>query len=155
MKQNVTQQNMMEQIGYVRPLKSRGFTMVEIMVVVAIIAILAVMIVPQVTGRDDQAKVTRVKQDIRAMSSALDLYKLDNFKYPTTDEGLESLVTAPADAKNWAPGGYLKRLKADPWGNDYIYISPGAQGAYDLVSLGADGQEGGQGADADISSNDL
>ena len=82
MKQNVTQQNMMEQIGYVRPLKSRGFTMVEIMVVVAIIAILAVMIVPQVTGRDDQAKVTRVKQDIRAMSSALDLYKLDNFKVP-------------------------------------------------------------------------
>ncbi len=137
-----------------RPTQS-GFTMVEIMVVVAIIAILAVMIVPQVTGRDDQAKITRAKQDIRAISSALDLYKLDNHNYPSTDEGLEALVNPPSDAENWVTGGYLKSLKADPWGNDYIYISPGEYGAYDIVSLGADGQDGGEGVNADIISSDL
>jgi len=132
-----------------------GFTMVEIMVVVAIIAVLAVMIVPQVTGRDDQAKVTRAKQDIRAISSALDLYKLDNSRYPTTDDGLQALVTAPSDAKNWSSGGYLKSLKKDPWGNDYIYLSPGTEAAYDIICLGADGQDGGEGSNADISSADL
>lgn len=132
-----------------------GFTLVEIMVVVAIIAVLASIIVPNVVGRDDQARVTKAQQDIRAFSSQLDLFKLDNFRYPSTDEGLEALVTQPADVKNWAPGGYIKKLKKDPWERDYIYISPGSSSPYEIISLGADGQEGGEGYNADIISSNL
>ncbi len=138
-------------------LKSRrlqGFTMIEIMVVVAIIAVLAVMIIPQVTGRDDQAKVTRAKQDIRALSAALELYKLDNHRFPTTEEGLKALVTAPPSAKNWAQGGYVKILRDDPWGSPYLYLSPASNAPYELISYGADGNEGGEGYDKDVSSSD-
>ncbi|MCC7199356.1 MAG: type II secretion system major pseudopilin GspG [Gammaproteobacteria bacterium] len=133
--------------------RARGFTLIEIIVVVSIIAILAALIGPQVLGRVDEARVTKAKTDIRSLETALDLYKMDNFKYPTTDQGLEALVTKPDDpsVRNWKMGGYVRKLSKDPWGADYQYISPGTRGgAYDLYSLGADGQAGGEGTDADI-----
>lgn len=132
-----------------------GFTMIEIMVVVAILGILAALIVPNVTGRDDKARVQVAKSDIKSISSAVELYKLDNFKYPSTDQGLEALVTQPSDAPNWAEGGYLKKLPQDPWQREYIYLSPGQSGPYDLISLGADGQDGGEGVNADITLGDI
>ena len=133
--------------------RARGFTLIEIIVVVSIIAILAALIGPQVLGRVDEARVTKAKTDIRSLETALDLYKMDNFKYPTTDQGLEALVTKPDDpsVRNWKMGGYVRKLSKDPWGADYQYISPGTRGgAYDLYSLGADGQAGGEVTDADI-----
>jgi general secretion pathway protein G len=133
--------------------RARGFTLIEIIVVVSIIAILAALIGPQVLGRVDEARVTKAKQDIRSLETALDLYKMDNFKYPTTDQGLQALTTRPDDpsVKNWKPGGYVRKLSKDPWGNEYQYISPGTRGGdYDLYSLGADAQPGGEGTDADI-----
>ena len=133
--------------------RARGFTLIEIIVVVSIIAILAALIGPQVLGRVDEARVTKAKTDIRSLETALDLYKMDNFKYPTTDQGLEALVTKPDDpsVRNWKMGGYVRKLSKDPWGADDQYISPGTRGgAYDLYSLGADGQAGGEGTDADI-----
>jgi general secretion pathway protein G len=130
----------------------RGFTLIEIMVVVIIIGLLAAIIGPQVMGRVDDAKITKVQSDIQAIESGLTLYKLDNFRYPTTEQGLRALVEKPADpnVRNWKAPGYLKRLNKDPWGNDYQYASPGANGEFDVSSLGADGQVGGEGADADI-----
>lgn len=133
--------------------RARGFTLIEIIVVVSIIAILAALIGPQVLGRVDEARVTKAKTDIRSLETALDLYKMDNFKYPTTDQGLEALVTKPDDpsVRNWKMGGYVRKLSKDPWGNDYQYLSPGTRGgAYDLYTLGADGQAGGEGTDADV-----
>jgi general secretion pathway protein G len=135
--------------------RSAGFTLVEIMVVVIIIGILAALVVPQVMGRIDQAAVTKAKSDIRALQTALDMYRMDNFKFPTTDQGLEALVKQPADPtiRNWKTGGYLRnqQLMKDPWGNDYHYVYPGSLGGeYDLFSLGADGQEGGEDINADI-----
>ena len=102
--------------------------------------------------RIDDARVTKAKQDIRAYETALNLYRMDNFRYPTTEQGLQSLVTRPADPniKNWKEGGYIDGMKKDPWGNDYAYIAPGTRGDYDLYTLGADGQPGGEGPDADI-----
>ena len=141
-----------ETIGAVNP---RGFTMIEIMVVVAIMGILAALIIPNVVGQDDKARVTAVKSDMRALASSLDLYKLDNFSYPTTEQGLEALVNKPEGARNWPPGGYLKSIPKDPWHRDYIYVSPGNSGPYDLISLGADGVEGGEGYAADMNVNDL
>lgn len=129
---------------------SRGFTLIEVMVVVVILAILATIIVPKIVDRPDDARIAKAKQDIRAIDSALQLYKLDNLTYPTTDQGLEALVKPPANAKNWRPGGYLDRLPIDPWGHPYLYLSPGQHGAFDVYSLGADGQPGGTGANADI-----
>jgi general secretion pathway protein G len=132
---------------------SAGFTLLEIMVVVVILGILAALVAPNVIRRIDDANVTKVKQDIRALETALNLYRMDNFRYPTTEQGLEALVKQPADPniRNWKQGGYVRSLQKDPWGNDYAYISPGTRGGdYDLYTLGADNQQGGEGPDADI-----
>lgn len=132
--------------------RARGFTLIEIMVVVIIIGLLAAVVVPQFLGRVDDARVAKAKQDIQALETALTLFKLDNFRYPSTEQGLSALAKRPADgsARNWREGGYLKKLNKDPWGNDYQYVSPGTHGEYDLFSLGADGQPGGEGVNADI-----
>jgi general secretion pathway protein G len=132
---------------------SRGFTLLEIMVVVVILGILAALVAPNVIRRIDDANVTKAKQDIRALETALNLYRMDNFRYPTTEQGLKALVTQPNDPniRNWKQGGYVRSLQKDPWGNDYAYISPGTRGGdYDLYTLGADNQQGGDGPDADI-----
>jgi len=132
---------------------SAGFTLLEIMVVVVILGILAALVAPNVIRRIDDANVTKVKQDIRALETALNLYRMDNFRYPTTEQGLQALVKQPTDPniRNWKPGGYVRSLQKDPWGNDYAYISPGTRGGdYDLYTLGADNQQGGEGTDADI-----
>lgn len=135
-----------------------GFTLIEIMVVVVILGILAALVVPQVMSRPEQAKVTVAKGDIKAVAAALDMYKLDNFTYPSTQQGLEALVTKPTgnpQPKNWNRDGYLKRLPKDPWGNDYQYLSPGTRGQFDLYSFGADGKPGGSDLNADIGNWDL
>lgn len=128
----------------------RGFTLIEIMVVVVILGILATFIVPKLMDKPDQARITKAKSDIGAIEGALNLYRLDNHRYPTTDEGLEALVEKPANAPAWKEGGYLARLPVDPWGKPYQYLSPGVHGAIDIFSYGADGVEGGEGKDADI-----
>lgn len=125
------------------PSKIKGFTLIEVMVVVVILSILAAIVVPKIMDRPEQARVTKAKSDIRAMEAALNLYRLDNMIYPTTDQGLEALVTAPSDTpepKNWKQGGYLDRLPADPWGNTYLYLNPGSHGAIDIYSGGPDMQ---------------
>ncbi len=132
-----------------------GFSMLEVMVVLAIIGIMMGVMVPVFMGNDDKARVSAAKQDIMAISQALDLYKLDNQRYPSTDQGLEALVSAPDGAENWSPNGYIKKLKVDPWGNTYQYVSPGTQGPYDLFSLGADAIEGGDGYATDIHYSEL
>ena len=130
---------------------TRGFTLLEIIVVVAIIAILAAYIAPKVAGRVDDARISKAKHDIRTLESSLELYKLDNFVYPSNEQGLESLVNKPSgDLKNWRDGGYIKKLNKDPWGNDYQYTFPGSNGEFDVFSLGADAQVGGPGEAADI-----
>ncbi|WP_303907935.1 type II secretion system major pseudopilin GspG [Thiohalomonas denitrificans] len=131
----------------------RGFTLIEVMVVVVILGILAAIVVPKVMDRPDAARITKAKQDIRALESALNLYKLDNFRYPSTDQGLEALVSKPGgspEPRNWKSGGYMDRLPKDPWGNDYRYLSPGRNGDLDIYTLGADEREGGEGVDADV-----
>ena len=133
-----------------------GFTLIEIMVVVAIIAILGAAVVPKIMSRPDEARRVRAQTDIGSIAAALEMYKLDNFSYPSTDQGLQALVEKPAgdpEPANWTDGGYLQSLKKDPWGRDYVYISPGENGAFDLLSLAADGVEGGEGNGADISNN--
>lgn len=133
--------------------RAAGFTLIEIMVVVVILGILAALVLPNVMGRIGQAQATKVKADIQGYETALSLFKLDNFKYPTTDQGLEALVKQPADPsiRNWKDGGYIRSLKKDPWGNNYQYVYPGTHGSdYDLFTLGADNQPGGDGENADI-----
>jgi general secretion pathway protein G len=130
-----------------------GFTLIEIMVVVIIIGLLAAFIVPQIMGRVDDARVAKAKQDIQSLETALTMYRLDNSKYPTSEQGLAALATQPTDPsiKHWRPGGYLQRVSKDPWGNEYQYANPGTHGKeYDLFSMGADGAPGGEGIDADI-----
>lgn len=133
--------------------KNQAFTLIEIMVVIVILGLLATLIVPKIVGRSDQAKVVKAQQDIMALESALELYKLDNGFYPTTDQGLEALISQPSSPpipKNWKNGGYIKRLRKDPWGRDYQYLNPGNYGEFDIFSFGANGQPGGDGLDADI-----
>lgn len=135
------------------PSHVRGFTLIEIMVVMVIIAIMGALIGPQILGRVDEARTTKAQADIRTLGTALDLYRMDNFQYPTTDQGLRALVEQPGDpsVRNWKSGGYVQKLSKDPWGNDYQYLSPGTRGgAYDLWSYGSDGQSGGEGTAADI-----
>lgn len=134
--------------------RASGFTLIEIMVVVVILGILAAIIVPKLADQPDKARVAKAQQDIRALESALQLYKLDNFYYPSTQQGLEALVQKPSGdppARNWKPGGYVQRLPKDPWGQPYQYLSPGVKNSdYDVFSYGADGKPGGDGVDADI-----
>jgi general secretion pathway protein G len=123
------------------------------MVVVVIMSILALVIMPRVINRPDQARVSRAVSDLAVLQSAVKLYKLDNFRYPTTDQGLSALVTAPSAeplAQNWAQNGYIDRLPKDPWGLEYQYLRPGVHGEFDIFTLGADGVSGGEGLDADI-----
>lgn len=138
-------------------LYQKGFTLIEIMVVVVILAILASVIAPRIMDNPDKARVAKAKHDINALESALDVYRLDNYVYPTTDQGLESLVSQPniaPEPPNWKQGGYVKRLQKDPWGNEYLYLNPGQHGEIDIYSLGADGAPGGDGINADIGSWD-
>ncbi|MGA7750705.1 MAG: type II secretion system major pseudopilin GspG [Gallionella sp.] len=138
--------------------RTRGFTLIEIMVVVVIMGILAALIVPKLMGRTDDARIIAAKQDIATMMQALKLYKLDNQHYPTTEQGLQALIVKPTSgpaADGWKTGGYLDKLPKDPWGNPYQYLSPGIKGEIDVFSFGADGQPGGTGNDADIGSWDL
>jgi general secretion pathway protein G len=135
--------------------RESGFTLIEIMVVVIIIGVLSALIAPNIIDNVDKANVTAAKTDLRTISTQLDLYKLDNGTYPTTDQGLEALVTKPSghpEPRNWKKGGYLKKVPVDPWGSSYVYISPGTHGSFDLFSLGADAQEGGSDEGADITS---
>ena len=137
-----------------------GFTLIEIMVVVVIIGVLIGLVAPNIVGNVDEARVTAAKADISALVDALARYRIDNHTYPTTDQGLEALVEKPTVSpvpKNWRAQGYIKRKKMllDPWGNEYRYLSPGASDPFDLYSLGADGEEGGEGVTADIGQWDL
>ncbi|GAA0838882.1 GspG family T2SS major pseudopilin variant XcpT [Marinobacter szutsaonensis] len=132
----------------------RGFTLIEIMVVMVILGLLVAIVAPNIMGRSDQAKVTIAETQLKNIQSALDLYRLDNSHYPSTQQGLEALVSRPSgspEPKNWNQDGYLKSVPEDPWGNQFQYVSPGTEGPYDLYSYGADGQEGGDGDAADIS----
>lgn len=135
----------------------RGFTLIEIMVVITILGILAALIVPRVVGRTDDARIAAARQDIASLMQALKLYRLDNGAYPTTEQGLKALLAKPTIEPlppNWKQGGYLERSSTpkDPWGNDYKYLNPGLKGEIDVFSYGRDGAAGGEGVDADIGS---
>ena len=133
-----------------------GFTLIEILIVVVILGILGAVVVPNILSRPDTARVQAAQTDLRALSQTLEIYRLDNFQYPSSEQGLESLVDRPSgfpEPKNWNPESYLKKLPTDPWGSPYLYEKTGS--SYSLISLGADGQEGGEGFDADIRLNDL
>ena len=132
-------------------LRQAGFTLIEIMVVVVILGILAAIVAPNVISRIDDAAINRAKQDIRGIESALKLYYMDNSRYPTTDQGLEALVSRPNDPtlRNWR-GPYLDKLPRDPWNNEYRYLYPGRHGEFDVFTYGADGQPGGEGINAEI-----
>ncbi len=132
--------------------KQSGFTLLEVMVVVVILGILASFVVPNLLGNKEKADQQKAITDIVALENALDMYKLDNSVYPTTDQGLDALVNKPSnpEPRNYRDGGYIKRLPSDPWGNEYQYLSPGDNGTIDIFTLGADGQEGGEGPASDI-----
>lgn len=135
-----------------------GFTLIEIMVVVVIIGLLAAVVGPKVFQNVGKANIAKVKTDIRAIESALNLYRLDNFSYPSTDQGLQALVSQPGgspEARNWQSGGYIQRLPSDPWGREYQFMSPGEASEIDIYTFGKDGASGGSGEDGDISNSDL
>lgn len=134
---------------------ARGFTLIEIMVVITILGILAALIVPRVVGRTDDARIAAAKQDVAQLMSALKLYRLDNGRYPTSEQGLKALLEKPTldpIPNNWKTGGYIERstLPRDPWGKEYQFLSPGLKGEVDIYSFGRDGQVGGEGPDADV-----
>ncbi len=136
--------------------RERGFTLLEIMVVVIIIGVLAVIVVQNVLPQADKARITAAKADIRTLAAALDTYRLDNSFYPSTNQGLQALVTRPSgtpQARNWGPEPYMRKLPVDPWGNAYAYTNTGF--VFEIVSLGADGEDGGDGIAADIKYSDL
>lgn len=144
--------------NYLRHLRRNGFTLIEVMVVIVILGILAALIVPKVMSRPDEARIAAAKQDIASIAQALKLYKLDNMRYPTTEQGLLALVKKPGtppEPTNWKGNGYLERLPQDPWKHPYQYLQPGLHGEIDVFSLGADGAPGGEGSDADIGSWEL
>jgi len=134
-------------------LAPRGFTLIEILVVVVILGILAAIVVPKVMEHPGEARQVRAKQDIQAIATALNMYKLDNFTYPSTEQGLDALVSKPGgapEAPNWRKGGYLDKTPKDPWGRPYLYLHPGSHGDIDVFSYGADGKPGGDSEDADV-----
>lgn len=138
----------------------QGFTLIEIMVVMVILGILAGLIVPRIIGRPDEARRMKAKIQIQSFETALQLYKLDTGNYPTTEQGLQALVEPPSTgelAKSWREGGYLEKgqVPKDPWGNEYVYLSPGTRGDFDITSYGADGTAGGEGKNEDINNWDL
>lgn len=140
--------------------KQAGFTLLEIIVVVFILGILAAIVAPKIIGRTDDARITDAKVQIRNLETALKLFKMDNGFYPDTQQGLEALIEKPVTGRlpqKYREGGYLeqKKIPADPWGNSYVYVSPGLHGDFDIISYGADGKEGGQGKEADISNWDM
>lgn len=133
----------------------RGFTLIEIMVVVVIMGVLAALVVPKLLSRAGESKIAAAKVDIATIMQAMKLYKLDNQRYPTTEQGLQALIEKPTGgpaANGWKAGGYVEKMPKDPWGNQYQYLSPGIKGEIDVFSYGADGQPGGTGDDADIGS---
>lgn len=143
-----------------RTIRHSGFTLIELMVVIVILGILTAIIAPRLVGRTDDARVAQAKVQIKNFETALKLFKMDNGFYPSTEQGLEALITKPTIGRipmNYREGGYLekKKLSPDPWGNPYIYISPGIDGEYDIISYGADGQPGGEGYNSDITNWDL
>jgi len=136
----------------------KGFTLIEIMIVIVILGILAGLIVPKIMNEPDKARVVKAKLQIQNLSMALKKFKMDNGFYPSTEQGLEALVKKPVIGripKNYPPKGYLSKVPKDPWGNDYIYICPGEHADFEIISYGADGKEGGEGFDADIKSYEL
>ena len=141
-----------------QPARHRGFTLIEIMVVIVILGVLAALVVPRVLDRPDEARNVAAKSDLATIVGALKLYRLDNQRFPTTEQSLSALVAKPQQAPvppNWKPGGYLERLPKDPWGRPYQYLNPGLKSEVDVFSFGADGQPGGTGIDADVGSWDL
>lgn len=141
-----------------RSSRQRGFTLIEIMVVVVILGILAAVVVPRIMDNPDKARVTKARQDIRVLESTLNMYRLDNFNYPSTQQGLDALAQKPSgepEPPNYKAGGYVKSLPKDPWGNPYQYLQPGVRGEFDLFSLGSDGRPGGEGIAADIGNWDM
>jgi general secretion pathway protein G len=147
----------MERISFLKMTDCRGFTLIELMVVIVILGILAGLIIPRIMGRPEEAKQLKAKMTIESLETALNLYKLDNGGYPDTEQGLQALIEKPETGnipKNWREGGYIEKgkLPKDPWGNDFVYLSPGVHGPYDIISYGYDGVPGGEDKNKDINS---